>query len=153
MTIPSLHKVPGEQAPMALLLEADPSTTVIAGYLQDGHCVVARLGEATVGVYVIQALTADTWELMNIAVAPEHQGQGIGALLLRHAIDQARQLGGKRLELGTGSFGHQLTFYQRAGFRVVAVEPDYFLQHYPEPLYENGLQHRDRLRLALALAL
>jgi hypothetical protein len=50
-----------------------------------------------------------------------------------------------------GSFGHQLTFYQRAGFRVVAVEPDYFLQHYPEPLFENGLQHRDRLRLALAL--
>ncbi|MDP9942348.1 GNAT family N-acetyltransferase [Ectopseudomonas alcaliphila] len=151
MTIPSLHKVPSEQAPMTLLLEADPSITLIAGYLQDGHCVVARLGEATVGVYVIKALTAETWELMNIAVAPEHQGQGIGALLLRHAIDQARQLGAKRLELGTGSFGHQLTFYQRAGFRVVAVEPDYFLQHYPEPLFENGLQHRDRLRLALTL--
>nr|WP_273262506.1 hypothetical protein [Pseudomonas sp.] len=50
-----------------------------------------------------------------------------------------------------GSFGHQLTFYQRAGFRVVAVEPDYFLTHYPEPLFENGLQHRDRLRLALTL--
>lgn len=137
MSTPSLHKVPSEQVPMALLLE--------------GHCVVACLDDAIIGVYVIKAMTADTWELMNIAVAPEHQGQGIGALLLRHAIDQARQLGAKRLELGTGSFGHQLTFYQRAGFRVVAVEPDYFLQHYPEPLFENGLQHRDRLRLALTL--
>ncbi|MFI8737888.1 GNAT family N-acetyltransferase [Ectopseudomonas toyotomiensis] len=151
MSSPSLHKVPSEQVPMALLLEADPSPSVIARYLQDGHCVVAHLGEATVGVYVIKALRAATWELMNIAVAPECQGQGIGALLLHHAIDQARQLGAKRLELGTGSFGHQLTFYQRAGFRVVAVEPDYFLQHYPEPLFENGLQHRDRLRLALEL--
>jgi alkylation response protein AidB-like acyl-CoA dehydrogenase len=107
--------------------------------------------DAIIGVYVIKAMTADTWELMNIAVAPEHQGQGIGALLLRHAIDQARQLGAQRLELGTGCFGHQLTFDQRAGFRVVAVEPDYFPQHYPEPLFENGLQHRDRLRLALVL--
>lgn len=151
MTTPTLYEVPSEQAPMALLLEADPSIALIAGYLRDGHCVVARLGEATVGVYVIKALTADTWELMNIAVAPEHRGQGIGALLLRHAIDQARQLGAQRLELGTGSFGHPLTFYQRAGFRVVAVEPDYFLTHYPEPLFESGLQHRDRLRLALAL--
>ncbi|EZH79602.1 GCN5 family acetyltransferase [Ectopseudomonas composti] len=151
MTTPSLQKVPNEQAPMALLLEADPSPVTIARYLQEGHCVVARLDDAIVGVYVIKALTASTWELMNIAVAPEHQGQGIGALLLHHAIDQARQLGAKRLELGTGSFGHQLTFYQRAGFRVVAVEPDYFLTHYPEPLFENGLQHRDRLRLALEL--
>lgn len=151
MTTPSLHKVPSEQAPMALLLEADPSPDTIASYLQEGHCVVARLDDAIVGVYVIKALHASTWELMNIAVAPEHQGQGIGALLLHHAIDQARQLGAKRLELGTGSFGHQLTFYQHAGFRVVAVEPDYFLQHYSEPLFENGLQHRDRLRLALTL--
>lgn len=151
MTIPNLHKVLSEQAPMALLLEADPSPVTIARYLQEGHCVVTRLDDAIVGVYVIKALTTSTWELMNIAVAPEHQGQGIGALLLHHAIDQARQLGAKRLELGTGSFGHQLTFYQRAGFRVVAVEPDYFLTHYPEPLFENGLQHRDRLRLALEL--
>lgn len=151
MTTPTLHEISGEQASMALLLEADPSTALIARYLQGGHCVVARLDEATVGVYVIKALTAETWELMNIAVASEQQGRGIGALLLRHAIDQARQLGAKRLELGTGSFGHQLTFYQRAGFRVVAVEPNYFLQHYPEPLIENGLQHRDRLRLALTL--
>jgi len=147
----SLHRIPGEQAPLALLLEADPSTDAIARYLADGHCVVARLDDAVVGVYVIKALSAATWELMNIAVAPEHQGRGIGALLLHHAIDQARQLGAKRLELGTGSFGHQLTFYQRAGFRVVVVEPDYFLQHYPEPLFENGLQHRDRLRLVLEL--
>lgn len=151
MTTPSLHKVPSEQAPMALLLEADPSLVTIAGYLQEGHCVIARLDDAIIGVYVIKALHASTWELMNIAVAHEHQGQGIGALLLHHAIDQARQLGAKHLELGTGSFGHQLTFYQRAGFRVVAVEPDYFLTHYPEPLFENGLQHRDRLRLALTL--
>lgn len=151
MTTPSLHKVPSEQVPMALLLEADPSTELIAGYLHDCRCVVARLGEATVGVYLLKAPGADIWELMNIAVAPEHQGRGIGALLLRHAIDQARQLGAQRLELGTGTFGHQLTFYQRAGFRVVAVEPDYFPQHYPEPLFENGLQHRDRLRLALVL--
>jgi len=151
MTTPSLHNIPSDQAPMALLLEADPSADVIAGYLHDSHCVVACLDGATVGVYLLKALTAETWELMNIAVAPEQQGRGIGALLLRHAIDQARQLGAQRLELGTGSFGHQLTFYQRADFRVVAVEPDYFLQHYPEPLFENGLQHRDRLRLALTL--
>ncbi|HEY1028955.1 MAG TPA: GNAT family N-acetyltransferase [Pseudomonas sp.] len=151
MSTPTLHGIPADQAPMQLLLDADPNPALIARYLHDSHCAVARLNDAIVGVYVIKAQTADTWELMNIAVAPEHQSQGIGARLLRHAIDQARQLGARRLELGTGSFGHPLTFYQRAGFRVVAVEPDYFLSHYPEALFENGLQHKDRLRLALEL--
>jgi len=57
---------------------------------------------------------------------------------------QAPQAGHRQLR-------SQSELCQHAGFRVVAVEPDYFLQHYPEPLFENGLQHRDRLRLALEL--
>lgn len=61
MTSPTLHEIPSEQAPMALLLKADPSTALIAGYLQDGHCVVARQSDITVGVYVIKALAANTW--------------------------------------------------------------------------------------------
>jgi hypothetical protein len=34
---------------------------------------------------------------------------------------------------------------------VVAVESDYFLHHYDEALFEDGLQHKDRLILSLAL--
>lgn len=56
-----------------------------------------------------------------------------------------------RVELGTGSFGHQLTYYQRHGFRVHAVLKDHFLIHYPEPLMEYGIQHKDMLRLSLVL--
>lgn len=148
---PTLHWLAGAQAPRQLLLEADPAPDKIERYLQDGRCRIARLAGEPVGIYVLLERGPGVVELMNIAVAPEHQGQGIGRLLLDDAIAQSRLLGARRLELGTGSFGHQLTFYQRVGFRVVAVEPDYFLVHYPEPLFEHGLQHRDRLRLALTL--
>lgn len=148
---PSLHWLASAQAPRQLLLEADPDADKIEGYLRDGRCRIARLAGEPVGVYVLLERGSGLIELMNIAVKPGQQGQGIGRLLLDDAIAQARLLGARRLELGTGSFGHQLTFYQRAGFRVVAVEPDYFLTHYAEPLFEHGLQHRDRLRLALTL--
>ena len=53
------------------------------------------------------------------------------------------------LEVGTGSFGYQLSWYQRAGFRVFAIERDFFLENYPEPIYECGIQLKDMLRLAL----
>ncbi|WP_339523633.1 GNAT family N-acetyltransferase [Pseudomonas sp. EA_35y_Pfl2_R111] len=137
------------QLPMALLLEADPHLPYVQAYLAHGHCYLAEHDGATVGVYVLQARSPSTLELMNIAVAPNCQGQGIGTQLLQHALHSARQLGATRLEVATGSFGHPLTFYQRAGLRVYAVEPDYFLLYYPVPLFEQGLQHKDRLRLAI----
>jgi hypothetical protein len=37
-----------------------------------------------------------------------------------------------------------ILFYQKCGFRVHAVRPDYFW-YYDEPLYENGLLVRDMI--------
>lgn len=143
--------VPADRAPMDLLLEADPSEEKVRAYLRHSTCYLARLNGAHVGVYVLRSLSDARIELMNIAVAPAHRRRGLGAMLLRHAIESAKRSGARRLELGTGTFGHQLAFYQRAGFRVVAVEKDYFLKHYPSPLIEQGIQHKDRLWLELAL--
>lgn len=144
-----IKPVPSTEAPLDLLLEADPSADHIRRYLDRSTCCVATVGEETVGAYVIQPIGDGVHELMNIAVAPAHQGKGIGTKLLEHAVNMARELGARRLELGTGTFGYQLVFYQRAGFRVVAVERDHFLTYYDEPIFESGIQHKDRLRLAL----
>ncbi|WP_198422013.1 hypothetical protein [Stenotrophomonas acidaminiphila] len=40
-------------------------------------------------------------------------------------------------------------FYQRHGFRVFQVDRDFFLRNYDEAIVEDGIQHRDMLRLAL----
>ncbi|MDI5935700.1 GNAT family N-acetyltransferase [Halomonas kalidii] len=144
-----IQPVPSTQAPLELLLEADPSPDSLRGYLPRSRCYVARDGDELLGAYVLQPRGDGIVELMSIAVASTLQGQGIGSALLRHAIATAAESDARRLELGTGTFGYQLAFYQRAGFRVVAVERDYFLTHYAEPIYEDGIQHKDRLRLTL----
>lgn len=143
-----IEEVDNADAPVELLLEADPSLEKIRAYLPASRCFVARLDGKTVGAYVLLPLSAATVELMNIAVAPALQGKTIGTQLLEHAIRTARDLGAVRLEVGTGSFGYQLAFYQKAGFRVHAVERDYFLQNHSEPIFENGIQLKDMLRLS-----
>ncbi|RFA31406.1 GNAT family N-acetyltransferase [Alkalilimnicola ehrlichii] len=145
-----ITQVAPSEVPINLLLEADPSTENIKRYLDESVCFIALLAGETVGAYAIKAIAGDTYELMSIAVAPEYQRQGIGSALLRHAIDTVREKGASRFEVGTGTFGYQLTYYQRVGFRPYALEVDYFLQHYRDPIYENGIQHQDRLRLAIA---
>lgn len=148
---PQIQIVPvaSTDVPMALLLEADPNEAKVLSYLPEGLCYVAKEAEAIVGVYVLVQISATTVELMNIAVEPICQGWGIGTQLLHHAIQMARQKGTLRLEVGTGTFGYQQAFYQRAGFRVIGVERDFFLDNYTEPIWENGLQHKDMLRLAI----
>ncbi|HCE41602.1 MAG: GNAT family N-acetyltransferase [Alcanivorax sp.] len=147
----TFNTVPPDDVPLPLLLVADPSEERIRDYLPGALCLVAEEAGEVVGACVLNGLDDVTLELFNIAVDPAEQGQGIGAALLRRAVEEARVRGFKRVELGTGTFGYQLAFYQRAGFRVEAVVKDHFLTHYDEPVIESGLQHKDQLRLGLAL--
>lgn len=68
---------------------------------------------------------------------------------MKWVIEYYRELGARCLKVGTGTFGYQLAFYQRHGFRVSRIDPDHFVTHYPEPLFEDGIQLRDMLRLTL----
>ncbi|WP_375754098.1 GNAT family N-acetyltransferase [Vibrio sp. HN007] len=142
--------------PIALLLEADPSKTCIQSYLERSLCFAAFENEQLVGACVTHSQATDSeetdhTEIFNIAVWPEFQGKGIGTALLKHVIEQLKKYGYKTVELGTGTFGYQLTYYQRLGFRVEGVRKNFFIEHYEEPIYEHGLQHIDMLRLALKL--
>lgn len=142
-----IREVAPAALPMALLLEADPDEEKVRAYLPGARGFVAEQANQPVGVCVLGPVKDGAAELLNIAVSPARQAQGIGAQLLRQVLDAVRASGLRRVFLGTGTFGHQLAFYQRAGFRVVAVERDYFLRHYAQPLYENGIRHCDRLLL------
>lgn len=144
-----IQEVPYMEAPIELLLEADPSREKLNAYLRHSICFVAKRHETLVGAYVVQGIAPRVYELMSIAVSPEQQQNGIGTILLKHAVATVGDLGARRLEVGTGSFGYQLAWYQREGFRVEAVERNFFLENYPEPIHEQGIQLKDMLRLAV----
>ncbi|KIP74419.1 MULTISPECIES: GNAT family N-acetyltransferase [Vibrio] len=141
------------QIPMALLLEADPDQDNVKHYLEESLGFVALEGKKIIGACVVLPLSGSSIqaEIMNVSVEPTHQQQGIGTQLLRTVIDELKMQSYEKLVLGTGTFGYQLTYYQRLGFRVESVDKDHFLLHYPEPIWENGIQHKDMLRLYLDL--
>lgn len=57
----------------------------------------------------------------NVAVAPAHQGRGLGARLMGHAEDLARALGCARIRLYTNQrFAENIRLYQRLGYGVDA---------------------------------
>ncbi|HEY4600678.1 MAG TPA: GNAT family N-acetyltransferase [Cerasibacillus sp.] len=138
-----------EEPPMDLLLLADPSRNIVVEYLKSGECFIAESDNQLVGVYVLLPTRPQTVEIVNIAVVEEHHGKGIGKFLVKNAIKTAKKNGYKTIEIGTGnsSIG-QLALYQKCGFRITGVDIDFFVRHYQEEIFENGIQCRDMIRLS-----
>lgn len=138
-----------EKVPLELLLSADPSKIIVEDYVAKGECFIAENEEQTIGVYVLLPTRPQTVEIVNVAVAEDHQGKGIGKLLVSHAIRIAKTQGYKTIEIGTGnsSIG-QLALYQKCGFRIVSVDHNYFIKQYSEEIYENSIQCIDMIRLS-----
>ncbi|MFL0583975.1 GNAT family N-acetyltransferase [Solibacillus silvestris] len=138
-----------EKVPLEMLLLADPSKIIVEDYVAKGECFIAENEEQTIGVYVLLPTRPQTVEIVNVAVAENYQGKGIGKLLVSHAIRVAKTQGYKTIEIGTGnsSIG-QLALYQKCGFRIVSVDHNYFIKHYSEEIYENGIQCIDMIRLS-----
>lgn len=134
-----------DKVPISLLLEADPSLEAIERYLSRSRCFVTLSDNQIVGVCVVLAQSSDRYEIMNIAVRSDRQRQGIGRMLLSSVLKHLKKINASAVRVSTGTFGYQLAFYQRAGFRVKSVETDYFLKNYDEPIIENGIQHKDQL--------
>jgi ribosomal protein S18 acetylase RimI-like enzyme len=111
----------------------------------------ARCNEVVIGVAVIKSQDSEVYELMNIAVFPAYQNRGYGSQILNSLIEILKNKQANVLEVGTGSFGYQLKFYQKFGFRVDQIKTNFFLDNYSEPIFEDGLQHKDMLILRLTL--
>ena len=146
-----ISQVAPNTIPLSLLLEADPCHKRIKEYLDNAICYAYKERDLLIGACIISRLNRHEVEVMNIAVLPEKQQLGIGSKLLTYSLEQLKQQNIKHVFLGTGTFGHQLSFYQRLGFRVDEVIKNHFISHYDEPLFENGIQHKDMLRLSLTL--
>ena len=93
-----------------------------------------------------------TAEVVNIAVEPAVQRQGIGGAMLRHAAETARASGFRKLEIGTGNSGFgQMALYTRCGFRMEWIDRGFFSLHYPESILEAGLPCTDMVRMGMLL--
>ena len=137
-----------ERYPWDLLLLADPSRELIEGYLKES--VVLGLYESgeIEGVVVATPLSPTSWEIKNIAVSPSVQGKGKGKLLLQEALQTCQRRGAVEIWIGTGNSSvKQLGLYQKLGFRMVAIDRDFFVRNYTAPIFENGIECRDMVRL------
>ncbi|MDQ0207596.1 GNAT family N-acetyltransferase [Alkalicoccobacillus murimartini] len=137
-----------EEIPWTLLLAADPSRELVKKYVAQGDSFVAERDGEIVGVIVLLPITPMKQEIMNIAVAEDVQGQGIGKRLIEYVLKAAVKKNLQVVEVGTGNSSMAaLSFYQKCGFRMDRIDHNYFVRNYDEKIEENGIWCRDMVRL------
>ncbi|SOC88527.1 Predicted acetyltransferase [Curtobacterium sp. 314Chir4.1] len=85
-----------------------------------GAAFVARLGQdgPVIGCVGIAPVAPGVFELVKMAVSPEHQGHGTGRKLIAVALDRARALGAHRVVLESNAqLASAVHLYEAFGFR------------------------------------
>lgn len=150
MVIRKLAK--SDPIPYHLLLMADPSKKIIDTYIFNSDVYVSENSALITGCYVLYQIDNEVMEIKNIVVDEASQGKGLGTRLLHDAIGRAKSTGCKRVIIGTGNSSvGQLYLYQKVGFRITGINPNFFSHHYPETIMENGIECRDRIILTKEL--
>lgn len=125
-----------------LLLIGDEGVTEVEKYLDKGELLLVLMDQFTIGVMLFIPVDQTTIELKNFGLLPEWQRKGFGGQALMLAIAYYRERY-QKMEVGTGNSSlDNLAFYQKCGFRMVAIKSNFF-SNYAEPIYENGIRCLD----------
>jgi len=98
------------------------SDALDSGYV----CKVAELDGNMVG-YAVMMPALDEVELLNVSIAAEYQGRGLGSNLLQRMMELARGISMQRMFLEVRpSNVAALALYSKHGFREIGLRRDYY---------------------------
>jgi ribosomal protein S18 acetylase RimI-like enzyme len=141
---------------LPLLLLADESLEQVRSYMQRGDLFAfVESGGDAVGIVLTIPEADDSVELKAVAVDAARQNLGIGRRMLAAVLEELRRRGVRRAVVGTANAGiGQLAYYQKAGFRLLRIERDFFspARGYPAVMEDNGIRLRDRVWMDLELS-
>ena len=136
------HKT-NEPIPYSLLLLADETKEAIDKYIYDSKLFYAytELNPTPIGIIALYQVSSSVLEIKNIAICNQEQNKGYGKQLIDFSLQYAKKNLYKELIVGTGDTSSQsINFYLKNGFQPYNIRPNFFLENYPFPIYENGKQ-------------
>ena len=129
---------------LPLLLLADESEAMIDKYLEQGEMFL--LSDNGVKAECVVTKQSDfTYEIKNIAVAPDSRRKGYGKALIEFVLSNYADC--KTLLVGTGECDSALNFYHNCGFTESHRIKNFFTDNYDHPMYEDGVQLVDMIYL------
>ena len=132
-----------KKAFLDLLLLADEQESMIDKYLDRGT-LFALYNNGLKSVCVVTDEGNGSFELQNLATYEEFQRNGYGRHMVEYVLDRYKGKGDIML-VGTGDVPWIVSFYKSCGFIFSHRLVNYFLEHYDKPMYDAGVQLKDKV--------
>ena len=139
----------GKKDFLDLLLLADEQEDMIDKYLDRGE-LFTLYDDGLKSLCVVTDEGNGIFEIQNIATYPQFQEKGYGRYLINYVCDYYKNDGAVMM-VGTGDTPVIIPFYEKSGFVFSHRVKDYFVDYYNEPIYEHGVQLKDKVYLKRAL--
>lgn len=137
------------EIPYHLLLLADETKEAINQYIFNSDIYLLHNSTENIAVMALYKKSTTELEIKNIAVIESYRNKGIGSILMNKAKEIAKENHYKTLTVGTSDTGfQQIRFYEKNDFIKSGILKDFFIENYPVPIYENGLQMRNMVLLS-----
>ena len=127
---------------MDILLLADPQEDMILKYLHQSDLFVLSEEGVIKTVCAVVRLNDRACEIKNIATIEGERGKGYGTHMI-HYVCEHYSSRFQTIFVGTGNSKNTVGFYEKCGFSVSHIVADFFVDHYREPIYEEGKQLMD----------
>ncbi|MCB0573678.1 MAG: branched-chain amino acid aminotransferase [Saprospiraceae bacterium] len=107
--------------PLDIAVLSDPDAHILAG---GGSILAAVANEEVVGVVALRPIGECIFELTKMAVDVPWRGRGVGKMLMKAALREAKQLGAHKVILysNTKTSGPAVQMYRKTGFREIPLE-------------------------------
>ncbi|WP_374464316.1 GNAT family N-acetyltransferase [Chryseobacterium sp.] len=136
------------EIPYHLLLLADETKEAIDQYIFKSDVYLLHDGIEDIAVMALCKISETELEIKNVAVTESYRSKGIGSILMNKAKEIAKENHYKTLTVGTSDTGfQQIRFYEKNDFIKTGIRKNFFIENYPTPIYENGLQMWDMVLL------
>ena len=128
-----------------LLFLADEQENMIDKYLDRGT-LFALYDDDLKTICVVTDEGNGIFEVQNLATYQQYQGCGYGRHLLNYACDYYKEKA-VAMMVGTGDVPTAVFFYENSGFVFSHRIENYILEHYDKPIFEAGVQLKDKVYL------
>lgn len=128
-----------------LLLLADPDINIVNSYLNKGDLFILSEESNTISAAIVIEYSKDICELKNIATYEKFQDKGFGRKLVNYIFDYYKNKY-NYIVVGTGnSSTNNINFYKSLGFKYYKTIDNFFIDNYPDPIYEDGILCSDMI--------
>ncbi len=122
---------------------------MIDRYLERGDMFVLTDDGEVKAVCVITEEGEGVCEIKSIAVYPQFQRQGYGKKLIFFLLEHYKARC-HTMFVGTGDTSGIISFYRNCGFVYSHRIPNFFIDNYDHPIFEEGKQLRDMIYLKIS---